>query len=266
MEKDLKDWRQNDPHDAEWFVAAGNFYYAKAREGAPLLSQSGQAGVVWCPPPATAPDPPAPNPAYFDRPLMTQAVTCWQAAIAAFPNRLNLPFKLAGLYQDCGDFEMQYSLLARALLYADKHRKTLEWEDGGDLPKPFPRLVPPLLEDAITYYLGGGGATNAERAHRLTRLDLTFFPNDPYAYNALAAYYSTREDWPRTLKYLLIAIQKAPKEGLFYFNIGNTLAAIGKEREARIFYRKAVRLGRNEPWAETARGHLESSQNTEKNN
>ncbi len=254
MEKTLQDWRQKDPRDAEWFVAAGNYDYAKAQEGAPPLAHPPptETPVVWCPAPSPGSDPPNLDPAYFDRPLMAQAVTCWKAAIAAFPDRLDLPFKLARLYQDCGDFEAQYDLLARTLLYADKNRKALKWADGQGLPQSLPLLIPPLLEEAIAYYLGQGGAANAQRAHQLTRLNLTFFPSDPYAYNALAAFYSTRQDWPRTLKYLLIASQKAPKEGLFYFNIGNILRAIGKKREARIFYRKALGLGKDEPWVETA--------------
>lgn len=258
MKKILEDWQKSDPHDAEWFVASGNYAYAKAKEGAPSLPEpsSTEPLVVWCPLPEAGST--TPDPAYFDRPLMTQAVTCWQTALEALPNRLDIAFNLARLYQDRGEFDAQYNVLARAFQYADKNQRDLKWMDGSILPKPVSVLAPPLIQDAVTHYLFEGGSANAERAHRLVRLDLTFFPNDLYAYNSLAAYYSTQGDWPRTLKYLLIASLKAPKNALILFNIGNTLDEIGKKREARIFYRKVVKLDPDSPYGEQAGIYLKN--------
>lgn len=264
MEKTLQDWKQSDPNDAEWFVAAGNYFSMKAESKAPLLSKpaAAETPVVWCPPPAPGADPPPKDPAYFDRALVAQAVTCWRAAIGSRPWRLDITFDLARLYQDQDDFNAEYDVLIHGLQYADKNKKKLKWAGDQDLPRLRSHFFPPLIQEIISFYVAGGGPDNWDRVHRLCRLALTYFPNDPPAYNALAAYYSTKEDWPHTMKYLLVAFQKAPRDSLYLFNIGNTLARIGKRREARIYYRKVVRMNQYPDCVEAARGYLESSGKT----
>jgi tetratricopeptide (TPR) repeat protein len=258
MEKTLRDWRQAAPGDDEWLVAAGNYFSLKAENKAPLLSrqEAAETPVVWCPPPAPGNDPPPKDPAYFDRALVAQAVTCWRAAIDSRPWRLDISFDLARLYQDQGDFDAQYGILIRALQYADKNRKKLKWTGDQELPQPRSHFIPSLIQEVISFYVAGGGPDNWDRVHRLCRLALTYYPNNPSAYNALAAYYSTREDWPHTMKYLLVACQKDPRDSLFLFNIGNTLARMGKGREARIYYRKVVRMNQYPDCVEVAGGYL----------
>lgn len=260
MEKTIKDWRKARPNDVEGLVAQGNYFYSLAQKDAPVFPKPGEVetSVVWCSPAAPA-DPPARNPAYFKPALISQAVTCWRAAIASHPQRLDLSFDLARLYQDTGDFDAQYDVLIRALQYADKNPKGLKWKGGHDLPLPLSQFIPPLLQQSIIYYLNQGLSEAWAKAHRLIRLAVTFFPNDPYFYNSLAAYYSTQGDWPRTMKYLLIACDKKPQESLFIFNIGNALVGMGKPREAKIYYRKVVRMNQNPEYVEAAKTHLKIS-------
>lgn len=261
MEKTLKDWRKSRPDDVEWFSAQGNYFYLLAQKDAPVLSNPSvvETPVVWCPVPLPMAGPPARNPAYFKPTLISQAVTCWRSAIASHPQRLDLSFDLARLYQDVGDFDAQYDVLILALQYADKHPKGLRWKGNQGLPLPFSQFIPPLLQQSIAYYLGQGRPEAWAKAHRLIRLAVTFFPNDPYFYNSLAAYYSTQGDWPRTMKYLLIASDKDPQESLFIFNIGNTLVGMGKPREARIYYQKVVRMEQNPDYVEAAKTFLRTS-------
>ncbi len=262
MEKTLQDWRQTNPDDAEWFVAAGNYFFLKAESKAPPLSKPAvvETPVVWCPPSVPGTDPPARDPSYFDRALMSQSVTCWQAAIASRPWRLDISFNLARLYQDMGDFNSQYNVLIHALQYADKrkNKEKLRWAGDQELPQPRSHFIKPLIHQPIAYYLGQGGPDNWDHAHRLCRLALTYFPNDSFAYNSLAAYYSTKEDWAHTFKYLLIASQKNPQESLYVFNMGNTLARMGKQREARIYYRKVVKMNQYPDCVEVAKNFLGS--------
>jgi tetratricopeptide (TPR) repeat protein len=94
----------------------------------------------------------------------------------------------------------------------------------------------------------------------MIRLAVTYYPNYPYFYNSLAAYYSTREDWPHTLKYLLIACDKDPQESLFVFNIGNALAGMGKNKEARIYYRQVVKMNQYPELVDAAQNFLKNSE------
>jgi tetratricopeptide (TPR) repeat protein len=258
MEKTLKDWKGYAPDDVEWWVASGKYFSAMAQSKVPPLSKApaAETAVVWCLPPTLGDDPPPRNPAYFDQKLLAQAVTCWQSAIASCPWRLDIPFALARLYQDRGDFDSQYGVLIRALQYGDKNKKKLEWGEDSDLPTPRSHFLGPKVEDFIVHYLNRGGTDDTERAHRLCRVGLTYFPSYAAFYNSLAACYANNEDWPHAFKYLMIASQKDPHESLFVFNMGNLLAKIGKKREARIYYRKVVRMNQYPDCVEIARGFL----------
>ncbi len=259
MEKTLGDWHQSDSGDVEWLIAAGDYYYLKAQDKAPALSRPPalQTPVVWFQAPVAPSDPPLSNPAYFDRPLMSQAVTCWQKALFSCPWRLDLYFKLSRLFQDSGDFQAQYDTLANGLQYMDKNRRNLKWVDPKFLP--LSTAIPPRLREPIAFYLGQDQAEARDKAHRLIRLAITFYPDDPYFYNSLASYYSTKEDWPHTMKYLLIASGKDPRESLYLFNIGNALAGMGKKREARIFYRQVVKRNQYPDCVEVAENFLKAS-------
>src|SRR5690242_10496609 len=114
MERTLKDWRKSQPTDVDWFAAQGNYFYLLAQKGAPVLSQPAivETPVVWCPTAEPPTDPPGKNPSYFNRPLVSRAVTCWQTAIASHPQRLDFSLNLAQLYQEMGNFDAQYDVLA----------------------------------------------------------------------------------------------------------------------------------------------------------
>ena len=262
MEKTLRDWRQSDPRDMEWLVAAGDYDYLKAQDKAPLLSEPSvqETPVVWVQAQAAPAGPPSKNPVYFNRPMMSQAVTCWRKALFSCPWRLDLCFKLARLFQDLDDFQSQYDTLADGFQYLDKNRRSLKWVDPKFLP--LSTAIPPRLEETIRFYLGQDQPEAWDKAHRLIRLGVTFYPNDPYFYNSLAAYYSAKGDWPHTMKYLLIASDKNPKESLFIFNIGNALAGMGKKREARIYYRQVVKKNQYPGCVEIAEDFLKTSKSS----
>lgn len=247
MEKTLKDWRHADPGDEELLVASGDFFYVKARRQARGHTQplpEGSPPVVRIHSCQEDADPPG-NPSDWNRSLLTQAVTCWQSALALQPFRLDLYFHLADAFQRLGDFESQYGVLAQGLQYADRNRKALMWSGDGKLPKRSRRLIPEWVHSTVAYYLGLGDSKSIERTKRLARLTITFYPGHPYAYNSLAACYAANEDWPYTLKYLLLASRQAPRDSLVLCNIGNVLARLGKRKGAKVFYGKVVELNRD---------------------
>jgi tetratricopeptide (TPR) repeat protein len=259
MEKTLKDWKGASPDDVEIGVASGNYYYNKSeRSGKSDLFQSEpREKIVEVYHAALGPEVPPRRLIGWDRALMVQAVNYWKQALEQCPWRLDLYFKLAQLYQDTGDFESQYSILAKGLLYADKNRKNLKWIDNEDLPENRKEFIPKCIQTYAGYYLGQGQPEGDEKALRLEKLTITFYPGYGYAYNAMAACYSYRPDWERTLKYLLIAQQKAPHNSLILGNIGNLLSKIDKKREAGIFYKKVVRLNNDAEMVETAKKRLQ---------
>jgi tetratricopeptide (TPR) repeat protein len=215
----LKEWAAERPNDTEMFSAYSEYYEFRSLKG--------------------------------------KAAQSWINAIRRDPSRLDFYLRLARLYQGMGNFEAQYSTLADALQYADRHPLKLKWEGGQTLPLPGGEFIPPILQGFMTHYFKQHKVESDEKALRLARLGVTFFPDHPYAYNCMAAYYFDKQDWPRTLKSLLLANVKAPRDSLVVRNIGNTLLTMGKFREAKIFYRRVVDLNNDEKNVAAAKTRLE---------
>ncbi|HTC20929.1 MAG TPA: tetratricopeptide repeat protein [bacterium] len=211
MEKTLSDWKLSTPDDLEWLVACGNYHYQKGLTGA------GSQETL-------------------------QAYPYWRQALQSNPWRLDIDFDLARLYQSLDQFENQYNFLAQTLLFADKGWRHLQWAGNAKLPKRSSRLIPETLQVYIEHYFGQNTQEGDEKALRLARLSATFYPHRSQTYHAMATYYSRRKDWPHTLEYLLRANHVNPKDSRVLQEIGDTLVELGKKKEARIFYQKAVDL------------------------
>jgi tetratricopeptide (TPR) repeat protein len=188
---------------------------------------------------------------------MLKAADYWKKAVRLYPWRLDLCFWLAHLYQDMDDFEAQYQTLAESLQYADKHRKKLRWENNSILPERASKLIPESLQSYENHYFGQQKLSSDENAFRLAKLIITFFPNHPYAYNSMAAYFWFKNDWEHALKYLIIANHKDPQNSLVLNNIGNILMKLNQPKEAKVYYRKVVRLNQDEEYVTNAKKKLE---------
>jgi tetratricopeptide (TPR) repeat protein len=221
MEKTLADWKLSTPGDLEWLVASGNYHYQKGLTGA-------------------------------DNQETLQAYPYWRQALQSNPWRLDVDFDLARLYQALGQFENQYNFLAETLLFADKGWPHLQWAGNAKLPKRSSRLIPETLQAYIDHYFGQNTQGGDEKALRLARLSATFYPHRSQTYHAMATYYSRRKDWPHTLEYLLRANRINPKDRRVLNEMGDTLAALGKKKEAGIFYQKAIDLKHPKQIAEKA--------------
>ena len=228
MEKTLADWNRSDSNNLEWQVASGYYFYEKGLGTA-------------------------------DRRLILQSLSCWKSALLADPWRLDVDFALAQLYQNLGDFEAQYGLLAKTLQSADKGWRNLRWVEGQKLPKRSSRLILETLQGYIDHYFGLHTEEGDEEAHRLAKLSITFYPNHFSTYNLIATYFSRQKDWARTLKYLLIASLKNPKDSQALCGIGDTLSELGKRKEAGIYYQKVIDLNNDEEMVEKAEEKLGES-------
>jgi tetratricopeptide (TPR) repeat protein len=222
MKKTLVDWKLSTPNDSEWLVAAGNYYFNKG------LTDS-------------------------DKKELLQAFPYWKNVLYLNPWRLDVDFDLAQLYQALGEFENQYGFLAQTLLSADKGWRHLQWTGNAKLPKRSSRLIPEYLQAYIDHYFGLHTEEGDEEAHRLAKLSITFYPNHYSTYNSIAVYFSRKKDWARTLKYLLIANLKNPKDSQALCGIGDTLAELGKKKEARIYYQKVIHLNNDGEMVEKAK-------------
>lgn len=208
MEKTLVDWKLSTPNDLEWLVAAGDYYFNKGLTTANLQE-------------------------------LRRAFPYWKSALQLNPWRLDIDFDMAQLYQALGEFENQYGFLAQTLKYADKGWRRLQWLGNAKLPKRSSRLIPEYLQAYIDHYFGLHTEEGDEEAHRLAKLSITFYPNHSSAYKSIATYFSRQKDWARTLKYLLIASLKNPKDSRALCGIGDTLAELGKKRKPEFIIKRS---------------------------
>lgn len=255
----LKAWKSSCPEDVEMLAAYGSYYFNQAKRG----SLANPAKLVpredillsgnTIEKKAAGPDPEA----RFDAKGLGKAAGCWKKAVDLYPWRMDIRFWLARAYQDLGNFDAQYQTLAEALQYADKNKKKLKWNNNEDLPGRRSQFIPESMQDFEDYYFVRQRTESDEMAFRLAKLTITFYPNHPDAYNSMAAYYSYKQDWEHTLKYLLLASQKDPQDSLVLNNIGNVLMKLEKYKEAGFYYRKVVKMNNDENSADHAKRKLE---------
>ena len=257
MESALKDWEKKGTAGAEFLAARGDYFHAKAQKGKdrPVTTPPREEVVLVHPP--HWPEPPDRAYEKLDPKLAQKAVHYWRRAVQLYPWRLDLHFKLARLYGELEDFESQNEVLGRALLYAEKNRGNLKWENDAELPRTYPPFASETVGEAIEGYFYRHRREEDVKALRLSKLLITFFPNNPYGYNFIAAYFSTQPDWPYALKYLMLAYERDPKNSLVLDNIGNVFMKLGKKKEARVFYKKVIALDEDERLVMLAKERLD---------
>jgi len=257
MAQVLREWRTARPKDLELLVAYGDYFYSKGgQELEPLEGSLTVGGILLKKKPPRSlsglVSPAVPR----NLELLRQAGPCWKAALRSHPWRLDISLNLAFLYQALGDFEAQYAILADALQYADKHRSRLKWEREEGLPLASKTLLPEILQDFAGRYLLRERSSETEQAFRLARLNETFYPDYLETYNVMAAYFHFKKDGPFTLRCLLMAYEKNPKDSVILLNIANVLLGLRKKEPAVIFFRKVVELDNDRECVSRARKKL----------
>jgi len=243
MDRTLKDWKNKRPDDVEWLIANGHYFHEKARlspkKNKPI-DRSAQ-GIV------RSPSSDFPKEEFkWDPKYLRQAAQSWNEALERSPERLDLSFCLADLYLEGNNYEALYGTLQKTLQYAEKNQAKLRWTNGTDLTEPPSAFIPSKTQAYISYYFGPLEAKSAVKALRLARLIMTYYPEDADSYNSVGLYYSIKKNWPKSLKYLIIASRKEPGNSLYLCNIGRTLRLLNKKREARIYFQKVLELN-NDP-------------------
>lgn len=185
-----------------------------------------------------------------------KAAAFWEKALALHPWRLDLRLELARLHWDLGDFEAQYSYLAQALKYAEKNRRKLAWEKGAELPEEASFLFARAFQDYAVGFFNRKKNVPKDMALRLSKLYATFYPENPWPYQTMGIHYFQEGNLETALKYFLLANQKDPTNSPVLGDLAGVLEGMGKEQEARIYYRKIVELNNDLAWVEKAKQKL----------
>jgi tetratricopeptide (TPR) repeat protein len=140
------------------------------------------------------------------------------------------------------------SALAIPLLFYQAHdrlttfsRSLLLWEDAvAKLPEsPVPWGSRTLYMLGREYVYSG----QADKAGAIADRCMAQYPETVHCYYARGVIYFLLEQYEQALPYLSRAVELQPKSGIAHHRLGLNLEHLGRIREARAEYRRAVELG-----------------------
>lgn len=227
----LDAWKKAEPNDAQAYVAAANYYFARAQ----------QAGLA---------------PSDIEARALGRASSELQEATRKFPARLDIRFELAEIQQRLGDFEAQYGILSDAFKYAKAHPGELRWREGAALPDAPDRFVPGAVQGYIHYYYNRATPEDDERFLRLAKLVAESYPKHPYPVNSIGLYYASKQRWKEALPYLEKAHALDPSDAFVMMNLAALYTELYDDAKAKLYYEKVVASKADEAIRAEARAKL----------
>jgi tetratricopeptide (TPR) repeat protein len=231
----LDAWKKAEPNDAQAYVAAAHYYFARAQ----------QAGLA---------------PSDIEGKALGRASSELREATRKFPVRLDIRFELAEVYQRLGDFEAQYGVLADAFKYAKSHPAELRWREGAPLPDAPDKFIPGAVQGYIHYYYNRATPEDDERFLRLAKLVAEAYPKHPYPVNSIGLYYASKQRWREALPYLEKAHALDPSDAFVMMNLAALYTQLYDDAKAKLYYEKVVASKADETIRAEARAKLAAMQ------
>lgn len=236
-----------------YYVAAANYYWNSSLQPNLSTKPAGPGDYILADPKTGKAVGSIDTSGHVDPALQQKAVALLTEAHSRFPYRLDIAMGLAYLQRELKQQSKCCSTLLNILKYAPKNVAKLEWKDGGPLPEPAAEYVPRLMQGYTSGFFKLDTREGDELCRKLCNKLTQAYPESPYAYNMLAALSDAHGDKKTTIKYLLIAHQKAPKDALVLFNLATTCRAIGDNANALKYFEQVMPLTPDEQMKHSAR-------------
>lgn len=178
--------------------------------------------------------------------LQRKAVALLSEAYSRFPYRIDIGIALAFMQNEMGEPSKCCSTLIEIVKYSSKNEAKLLWKDGLPLPEPPGKFIPRLVQGYATAFLKKETKESYELCRKLCDRLIQVYPESPYAYSTLAGLSNKLGDKKSTIKYLLLAHQKAPKDAPVLFILASTYQASGDKANALKYFNQVVALAPNE--------------------
>lgn len=188
VEKVLTEWEQSTPRDPDLYVAQFNWLLKKAErielqpaataqeEGIAIKDKKGKmVGSIG---------------SGYDPGLANQAAAALIKGLAFAPNRLDMHFGLAKLYEMTNQPQLQVNALRNALVNRPKDGQAWRWREGGVLPTAEEDFVPSSLEQYAGFYWRQEGDEALEHARAIAELIEQFYPKSSLGPFNTGVYYS----------------------------------------------------------------------------
>lgn len=238
VEKVLTDWEKATPHDPDLYVAQFNWLLKKAErlelqpgpttqeEGLVIKNKKGKAvGSIG---------------SGYDPVLTAQAGAALMKGLAFAPDRLDMHFGLAKLYEMTNQPKLQISTLRNALANHPKNGQPWRWREGSALPAAEAQFVPSSLEQYAGFYWRQEGDKPLEHARAIAELIEQFYPKSSLGPFNTGVYYSVTKQPAKAFAKMQQADVLAPNDP---YTIGNLtkLAIELKRKDVAASYLKRLR-------------------------
>lgn len=236
-----------------YFVAAANYYWNTSLQPNLSTKPAGPGDYVLADPKTGKAVGSISTSGQVDSALQQKAIALLAEAHSRFPYRLDIGMGLAYLQRELKEQSKCCSTLLEILKYAPKNTAKLEWKDASPLPEPAAEYIPRLMQGYTSSFFKLDTKEGDELCRKLCTRLTQVYPESPYAYNMLAALSDAHGDKKATIKYLLIAHQKAPRDALVLFNLATTCRASGDNASALKYFEQVVSLNPDEEMKHSAR-------------
>jgi tetratricopeptide (TPR) repeat protein len=169
-----------------------------------------------------------------------KAVNALVKGAKAFPERADIAVGLAHIQRELGRYDDSVSTLETLLKTAGAQLDGMRWMNGDKLPERASKYIPEIISGYSAFFYRRGTEVDDKRCERLAKATVSAFPDNPIAYNMLAALAAAHNKNDEALEHLLTAYKKDPNDPIIIMNLGETYSKLGKKQQARDYYNKVV--------------------------
>ena len=201
----------------------------------------------------------------WDENIADSGIAVINKGLSLYPDRLDMHYGKIHLLRQLRRWNTFADAIHATLDYAEKHRKTMVFPNGG---APIDTI---LVEGILDYerdlfeaiQMSPDSATFVSRIEMLRGIAehmLHLYPTDAYSMNIMAVTYQLVEDRQNSLKWLLSAEKVAPKDAIVLSNIADTYHILGDYKNERKYLEKIIKYDDGE-YAERAKEYLKEIEN-----
>jgi Tfp pilus assembly protein PilF len=248
VEKVLASWEKAMPRDPDLYVAQFNWLLKKGerielKSGPPKQSESlvikdkkgktvGNMGSG------------------YDPGLVEQAGAALTKGLSYAPDRLDMHFGLAKLYEMTGQPKLQIAALRNALANHPKNGQPWRWRDGGALPASEELFVPGSLEEYASFYWQQEPTEALEHGRAIAELIEQYYPKSSLGPFNVGVYYAITKQPAQAYAKLQQADKLAPDDPSTVGNLTKLAIELKRKDEAAKYLARLQKLPNSKADAE----------------
>jgi tetratricopeptide (TPR) repeat protein len=253
LEQVLKEWREKDPGNPDAWILSASYYFNRGAQELSISTKPATEGDI------VLKDAKSNKPAgsiSFGRPRtlgeVDQAVELLRTAMKRWPDRLDIPFGLAYMFQETGQWEGEREAIEAGLKLAASGG-AVHWCHGEDLPEPLESFLADSLHDYAAPQYRANTPAGLQHLREIAELAVKACPHQAKGYNDLAITYCVDQDWKGAQPFLEKAAEVDPKDGLVWMNLGDNFKRLGEPKRALETYQHVLKYSDDEEMKAGAR-------------